>query len=177
MEVAARSPDDTASELYREHFEFVWRNARRFGADDAWVEDAVHETFLVATRRLHEFEGKSSLRTWLFAIAVRVVQRMQRDRSRYQTKLRRVEEQAPPDVDLPHDREDAARTLRALLLHLDEAKRVVLILAELEGMTTPEIARELGLKQGTVDSRLRNARLELARVVKRLRARDERRAR
>jgi DNA-directed RNA polymerase specialized sigma24 family protein len=71
-----------AEALYREHFAFVWRNARRLGCTDDWVDDAVHEIFLVAARRLDEFEGRSSLRTWLFAITFRVVGRMKRDRAR-----------------------------------------------------------------------------------------------
>jgi RNA polymerase sigma-70 factor (ECF subfamily) len=64
---------ERAEALYREHFAFVWRNARRLGCTEEWVDDAVHEVFLVATRRLEEFEGRSSIRTWLFAIAFRVV--------------------------------------------------------------------------------------------------------
>ena len=61
---AARLPEDRdqAEVLYREHFAFVWRNARRLGCTDEWVDDAVHEVFLVATRRLDEFRGHSALR-------------------------------------------------------------------------------------------------------------------
>jgi len=162
--------------LYREEFDFVWRNARRLGADDGWVDDAVHEVFLVAARRLHEFEGRSHPRTWLFAITLRVVQRLRRDRARYDARLRRFRDHPVPESDAPHEREDDARYLRALLQDLSEPKRVVIILAELEGMTTPEIGRLLGLKHGTVDSRLRAARLELAKLVQRQRARDARSA-
>ncbi|HEU5073215.1 MAG TPA: sigma-70 family RNA polymerase sigma factor, partial [Polyangiaceae bacterium] len=60
-----------------------------------------------------------------------------------------------------------ARYLRQLLERLDESKRVIVILTELEGMTSKEIAALLGLKQGTVDSRLRSARQELLRMVER----------
>ncbi len=172
--VAAWSEEDGVGAFYREHFDFVWRNVRRLGAGDAWADDAVHEVFLVVARRLAEFEGRANPRTWLFAITLRVVQRMGRDRARYDARIRRFGEQPAAITDSPHERDDAARHLRSLLLRLDEPKRVVLILAELEGMTTPEIGVLLGLKHGTVDSRIRAARLELAQHVARERARDER---
>ena len=75
--------------LYRENHAFVWRNARRLGAQN-WVDDAVHEVFLVATRRLHEFEGRASAKTWLFAITFRIVQRLQRDKFRQQRHTARA---------------------------------------------------------------------------------------
>ncbi len=165
---------DEAESLYREHFAFVWRNARRLGCGDDWVDDAVHEVFLVATRRLDEFERRASVRTWLFAITFRVVARMQRDRARRQQRIARyMAEQASPIADAARETE-AAEYLRHLLLKLNEAQRVVVILAELEGFTSAEIARTLGIPAGTVDSRLRAARQQLARAIERDRAQDER---
>jgi RNA polymerase sigma-70 factor, ECF subfamily len=151
-------------ELYSQHYEFVWRNARRLGASDEWVDDAVHETFLVAARRLHEFEQRSSPKTWLFAITVRVVDHLRRGRRRYESRLSRYAEQAP-NASNPWRRDEAARLLRALLDRLDEDKRVVVILAELEGFTAAEIADALGTKRGTIETRLRKARQLLARMV------------
>jgi RNA polymerase sigma-70 factor (ECF subfamily) len=163
--------------LYREHFAFVWRNARRLGCTEDWLDDAVHEVFLVATRRLSEFQGRSGIRTWLFAITFRVVARMQRDRSRQRRQTNRyVSEQPEPVSDAARETE-AAEYLRQLLLKLSEPQRVVLILAELEGFTSLEIADTLGVPVGTVDSRLRAARIQLARTLERDRARDERWAR
>ena len=165
---------EQAETLYREHFAFVWRNARRLGCTDEWVDDAVHEVFLVATRRLAEFEQRSALRTWLFAITFRVVGRMRRDRARRQARVERyVTEQSELVADAARETE-AAQYLRQLLLKLNEAQRVVLILAELEGFTSAEIAETLGIPAGTVDSRLRAARRQLARVLERDRAKHER---
>lgn len=163
-----------AEALYREHFAFVWRNARRLGCSDEWVDDAVHEVFLVATRRLAEFEGRSSLRTWLFAITFRVVGRMGRDRARRRVHdTRYAAEQSKPAHDAERQNE-AAQYLRVLLSKLSEPQRLVLILAELEGFTSAEIAETLSVPVGTVDSRLRSARLQLAQVLKRDRLRAER---
>lgn len=161
-------------ELYRRHFEFVWRNARRLGCSDEWVEDAVHEVFMVATRRLAEFEGRSSERTWLFSIALRVVQRMQRDRARQRQHLTRYAAEQPPPVADSGDQNEAAEYLRHLLQQLPETLRAVVILAELEGFTTLEIAESLEVPRGTIDSRLRNARIALSEAIERDRARDRR---
>jgi RNA polymerase sigma-70 factor (ECF subfamily) len=167
----ARGP---AELLYREHFAFVWRNARRLGCTDDWLDDAVHEVFLVATRRLGEFEGRSGMRTWLFAITFRVVGRMQRDRARQRRQTNRYVTEQPELVSDAARETEAAEYLRQLLLKLSEPQRVVLILAELEGFTSVEIAETLAVPAGTVDSRLRAARIQLARTLERDRARDER---
>ncbi len=165
----------TLEAVYREHVHFVWRNARRLGSDESWVDDAVHEVFLVVAERLHEFEARSSMRTWLFAVTFRVVRRLRRNRSRYLSRLLRLADQAAEsDQGQTWSRDDAGRDLRRILGRLGESKRAVYILAELEGMTTPEIARCLGLKPGTVDSRLRTARLELAAWAERERLREKR---
>ena len=163
-----------AEALYREHIEFVWRNARRLGCSDDWVEDAVHEIFMVATRRLPEFEGRSSPRTWLFAITLNVVQRMRRDRARQRQHLARYVVERAPEPGNAEGQAEAAEYLRHLLQQLPEAQRAMVILTELEGFTTAEIAESLGLPRGTVDSRLRAARRALARILERDRARHER---
>jgi RNA polymerase sigma-70 factor (ECF subfamily) len=150
--------------LYAQHYAFVWRNARRLGASDDWVDDAVHEVFLVAARRLHEFEQRSSAKTWLFAITLRVVDRLRRGRRRYEHRLTDYAEHAQRVSD-PWRRDDAARLLRVLLGRLDHDKRVAVILADLEGFTAQEIADALGTKRGTVETRLRKARQLLARMV------------
>jgi len=163
-----------AEALYREHFAFVWRNARRLGCTDDWVDDAVHEVFLVAARRLDEFERRSSVRTWLFAITFRVVGRMKRDRARRSAHVSRYLAEQPAPVSDAARESEAAQYLRQLLLRLSEPQRVVLILAELEGFTSAEIAATLGVPTGTVDSRLRAARGQLARALERDRAKQER---
>jgi RNA polymerase sigma-70 factor (ECF subfamily) len=164
-------PDDAKIELfYGHHQDFVWRNARRLGCADEWVDDAVQEVFLVAARRLSELQPDSNVRGWLFAIVVRVAQRMQRDRGRYRARLQRYSETRLGDHSAsPEASSGAAHTLRQLLGRLDEPKRAVVILIELEGMTSSEVGRALGIPQGTVDSRLRAARQQLAVWIEELR--------
>lgn len=153
------------SALYREHYAFVWRNARRLGCGDDWLDDAVHEVFLVVSRQLAEFEGRASMRTWLFAITLRVVQRLRRDRSRRRSHLERYTSERPASVIDGARETETAQYLRYLLGLLPEAQRMVLILVELEGFTSLEVAETLGVPAGTVHSRLRTAKLSLAKVI------------
>ena len=91
----ARAVEAAVERLYREHQTFVWRNARRLGCADEWVDDAVQEVFLVAARRLSELTAEANTRGWLFAIVFRVVQRMQRNRARYRARIHRYSETEP----------------------------------------------------------------------------------
>ncbi len=162
---------------YRQHHAFVWRSLARLGVGDAALPDASHDVFMVVARRLPEFEGRASIKTWLFAICLRVARATHRDFAREQKYRARYEAAQPTLPEQPHARADAARTLRDMLQQLDEDKRAVFIMAELEEMTAPEIAAVLAIKTATVYSRLRLARTELERVVKREAVRARREAR
>jgi len=166
-------------EVYKEWFDFVWRSARRLGASDAIVDDAVQDVFLVVHRRLHDFEGRSSIKTWLFGITMRVVKDYRRA-----SRRRGISEPLPAALVDPARRsplEELAKSEACALLHsmleeLDDDKRPVFVLAELEQMTVPEIAKVLGKNTNTVYSRLRAARAEFNAAVKRHHARSERRS-
>lgn len=155
------------AQIYAEHHAFVWRSLARLGVHDARLPDTAHDVFMVVARRLAEYEGRASMRTWLFAIAMRVAQGVRRDFAREQRGRERLRD-VSHEAHAPHDGADAARILHELLEHLDDDRRAVFIMAELEGMTAPEIAMATGTKLPTVYSRLRLAREELARHVARL---------
>jgi RNA polymerase sigma-70 factor (ECF subfamily) len=155
--------------IYREHFAFVWRSLRRLGVPDAALEDLAQDVFVVVARRLDDFEGRSSVRTWLFGIAMRVVRTRRRSEWRRARKLdelaRAYASQPPPD---PAARRDAQRLLSALLDELDDEKRAVYVLVELEGMTVVEVAREFEINVNTIYTRLRAARRQLEDAADRL---------
>jgi hypothetical protein len=79
-------------EIYRDHFAFVWRSARRLGVDASSLDDVVQEVFVIAHRRLPSFEGRSSVSTWLFGITLRVARDHRRSRAR-----RPLDPHAEPD--------------------------------------------------------------------------------
>jgi RNA polymerase sigma-70 factor, ECF subfamily len=156
--------------IYREHFASLWRAVQRFGVPERDAADATQEVFVIAHRRFAEFEGRSSLRTWLFGIAFRVAA----GRRRRASDRREVLESAGVEADLdPADDPEAQamrRELRGLLQLGLEAlpleQRAVFTLFELEGLSGEEIAQALGEPEGTVRSRLRLARATFSRVVK-----------
>jgi RNA polymerase sigma-70 factor (ECF subfamily) len=175
------SEPQTFLDLYETHLSFVWNGVRRLGVPESAVEDVVQEVFLVVHRKLGDFEGRSSLKTWLFGIALRVVRHhRRRQRSqRYSGEIETHEVDALVDPKSPSPQQSAESgqmraTLHRLLDELDDEKREVLVLAELEQMTAPEIAEVTGTNLNTVYWRLRMARQEFERLVTRLNARKER---
>jgi RNA polymerase sigma-70 factor (ECF subfamily) len=150
-------------EVYEQLFDFVWRSLRRLGVPRAGIDDAVQDVFVVVHRRLPEFEGRSSLRTWVFGIALRVAHDHRR-RARRKGGLapldpRMADEGLDPDASLA--RSEAVRELDRILGGLDEGKRAVFVLVEIEEMSAPEAALALGANVNTVYSRLRAARREV----------------
>lgn len=160
--------------LYREHHAYVWRNLQRLGVSESQVADAVHDVFLVVARRLHEFEHRATMRTWLFAISFRVAQSFHRDRQRQAQREQPLDD--PDAGPAPDASADTSIMLHQLLQRLDDDKRAVFILAHLEGMTASEIATVLGLKIPTVYSRLRLAREVIERALNDAPANTQRRA-
>lgn len=151
----------TLETVYRDHYDFVWRSVRRLGLSDGEVDDAVQDVFMVVHRRLADFEGRSSVRTWLFGIAMRVVKDHRRRGQRADRRVRAYQDPQPVTGPCPEDQVAKVRAVQLLdnlLECLDDDKRAVFILADFEGMTAPEIAEALGVKLNTVYSRLRLAR-------------------
>jgi RNA polymerase sigma-70 factor (ECF subfamily) len=162
------APWAASDALYREHFRFVWRTVRHLGLQGSAVDDVVQEVFLVVHRRLGDFAGRSSAKTWLYGIVRRVV-------SDHRRTLRRRPALASTDVpaadvdavvcerqgpEASAEQAERVRLLHRLLAELGDDKREVFVLAELEGLTIAEIAEALGVNANTIASRVRAARRE-----------------
>src|SRR5262245_44836563 len=81
-EAAPRSPPPapTLDAIYEAHVAYVWRVVQRLGVPESSADDAVQDVFLVVHRKLDGFEGRSSIRTWLYGIALRVARDHRRKR-------------------------------------------------------------------------------------------------
>lgn len=156
-------------EIYDDHFSFVYRSARRLGVHERLLDDATQDVFLVVHRRLAEFEGRSSIKTWLYGITRRVAKDHRRRAGRKDQGQVPADDLAGTDQSPAEDaaRRQAAERLESILGALDVAKREVFVLAEIEQMTVPEIAESLGLNLNTTYSRLRVARAEFEKAVAR----------
>ncbi|MEZ4472641.1 MAG: sigma-70 family RNA polymerase sigma factor [bacterium] len=157
--------------IYDTGFAHVWRTLRRLGVEERDLEDAAHEVFVVVHRRLGDYDPGRPLRPWLSGIAWRVAAD-ERRRARHHRERLGVEDTAPCPAPGP-EQALAAGQARALvhraLQALDLDRRVVFVMAELDGATAPEIADALGVPVNTVYSRLRVARQRFADAVRRLR--------
>jgi len=150
----------TFDHVYDAHFAFVWRVLRTFGVPDAGLEDAAQDVFVVVHRRLGEFEGRAAITTWLFAIARRVACTHRRRHGRDNRSEPIVDDDlvAPNDTFAALSRAQATATVLAILDTMDDDKRTVFALVELEQLSVPEVAKLLDLNLNTTYSRLRIAR-------------------
>jgi len=148
------------AEIFRQYAPFVWRALRRLGVPEADVEDVCQEVFVVVHRKLGDFEGRSSLRTWIYGICARTAS----DYRRSGRVRREVVTDAPPDTAHEGGQHDAValRQARAkldrILDTLDDDKRAVFVLYEIEELTMAEVADSLGCPLQTAYSRLHAAR-------------------
>lgn len=162
----------TLAEIFRDHAPFVWRGLRRLGVPESDVEDVCQEVFVVVHRKLRDFEGRSSLRTWIYGICARTAS----DYRRSGRVRREVVTDAPPDA--PHEGgqhdalalKQARATLDRILDELDDDKRSVFVLYEIEELTMAEVAEALGCPLQTAYSRLHAARKMVEAGVARARA-------
>jgi RNA polymerase sigma-70 factor (ECF subfamily) len=167
----ARPTFDT---VYQAWAPFVWRNARRLGVPFGAVEDVMQEVFLVVHRRLPEFEERTSVRAWLSAILINVVRAHRRTARRKDPSggsglpspepdsLADARSQSPL---LAAERDEAVRELYSILSRMNEERREVLVLSELEELSAREIAQALQVNVNTVSWRLRTARREFEQMV------------
>jgi len=148
--------------LYREQAPAVWRAIRRFGVQPHDVEDVAQEAFLIAHRNLASFDGRSSLRTWMYGIAWRCAVNFRRKERKHEDH--QVEEkhsdlaaQPAPQFDAVEQKQ-ARQLLDELLEQLPQLQRAALVLYELENVSVAEIAEIMDCPAPTIYSRLRLAR-------------------
>jgi RNA polymerase sigma-70 factor (ECF subfamily) len=171
--VTRRAPD--LASVYEAHFRYVWRCLRSLGVHDAQLDDALQDVFMVVQRRLAEFDGNAQLRTWLYAIALRIA-RKYRERLRKEPASLDGERESHPELALTATGEGAAlqneqlALARAALEALSDEQREVFVLARVEQMSAPEIESVIGIPLNTVYSRLRAARLAFEAEVARLKS-------
>ena len=149
--------------LYRRHTPaLVGLVLRVSAAGREEAEDVVQEVWFRAMRGLSGFRWESTLRTWLSGIAVRVWrERARRSRSRSEAELGDVTDLASGAPDLAVVRVDLERAVG----RLEDERRAVLVLHDVEGLTHEEIGAMLGIEPGTSRSRLHRARQELRRSL------------
>ena len=163
----------TFEQVYATWFDFVWRSARRLGVGESSLDDVVQDVFLTVHRRLADFEGRSSVKTWLFGIVLRVTRDYRRTLRRKPTQPLTHEvvgNGSDPLADA--ERAEGLRLLHSLLDNLSDDKREAFVLVELEQMVVPDVAELLQENVNTVYARVRAARHDFEAALRRQRALD-----
>lgn len=131
-------------------------------ADDA--DEVVQDTLLEIARRLHQFEGRSSLSTWAFTIARTACSRRRRGLKNQPTLAEDAAGEVALDAPSPEDhvvRADLGARLNEALMRLSPEAREVLLLRDVEGLSAQEAAAAIGIEVGALKSRLHRARAAL----------------
>lgn len=152
----------------------MWRTAHRLGIADSQLEDVLQDVYLTVFRKLEQFEGRCSSKTWVLAITIRVVGNYRRVRKRKGAGHALTSQVGDPDFVAdgapdPHEqfaRTEAARVLYELIGSMDERRASIFMLVELGGGRVSEIARELGTNVNTMQARLRAARRDFERGLR-----------
>jgi RNA polymerase sigma-70 factor (ECF subfamily) len=151
-----------AAALVRATQSDVWRLCAALG-DSGSADDLTQETYLRAFSALHRFEGRSTLRTWLLAIARRVCADAVRSRRRRRLTLVRdaADLEALATADVAADDVAQGAGVADLLARLEPDRREAFVLTQLLGLSYAEAAEVAGCPIGTIRSRVARARADL----------------
>ncbi len=166
MHLLAASKEPAFRAVFDAEVAFVYRVLRYRGVRERDLEDATQEVFVIVHRRLHEHDpARSSLRTWLYGIAVNVARNdLRRARGREVLGAEATQAEPSEPTATPDDALEAARAreqLLAVLATLDEAQAEAFLLHDVSGVSVAEIAAQQGVPPATVYSRLRLARARI----------------
>lgn len=168
-----RGDPQAFARLVAVHEGMVFNLAARLLGDGEEARDVAQDVFLQVYRTLGRFQGRSTLKTWIYRIVVNQCRNRQRwwrrrkkDRScpideMTAAEEARVSEASPERAETPYDRlarSEQSRVVQRALLGLSFDHRAILLLREVEGLSCDEIAASLRVPSGTVKSRLARAR-------------------
>lgn len=160
--------------VFRAHAAFAWRCLRRLGVAEKDVDDVCQEVFLVLHRKLREIDPPSSVRAYLYGICVRKASdhrrlaRHHRERATDELDLRLVADAAPDSGPMdPVEKKQGLATLDKALAALDEDKRAVFVLFEIEELSMQEVASAVDCPLQTAYARLYAGRKQIEAAFRR----------
>ncbi|HEX2251974.1 MAG TPA: sigma-70 family RNA polymerase sigma factor [Thermoanaerobaculia bacterium] len=163
---------DAFAEVYRSYETPVYNLALRMAGDPEEARDLTQEVFLRVFRHLGKFRGRSSLKTWIYRVAINHCRSRLGRRRLPQSSLTGPEGDAGRDLPDPNRgpeeravARDERRVLEEALAALPVAFREAVVLRDIEGLAYDEIAQVLGVRPGTVRSRIARGREHLRRAL------------
>jgi len=159
--------------IYDEDFGYVVNTLRRLGVRERDVEDIAHEVFVAVHRHLEAYDPSRPRRAWLFGFAVRCAAAHRRRAQHVREQVTDVEPvDAGPRADELVATDQARRLVLLGLEALDDTRRAIFVMHEIDGYRMPEVAEALGIPLNTGYSRLRLARREFTAAVREAQRRD-----
>lgn len=175
--LAARPPsiesrEDRLIRIFEQNYDFVWRLLRRFGLDSSDADDAAQETFMIVLAKIDAIESEFE-RSYLYGTALRVSRNAQRRRTKARAMVpvaadSHVSPEPQPDAATEHSQR--CSLLDAILAELPGELARIVVLAEIECVSSQQIAQLEGIPVGTVSSRLRKGRELLKKKLERRRS-------
>jgi RNA polymerase sigma factor (sigma-70 family) len=157
----AEQDEAAFSALVRRHGPMVLGVCQRILRNSHDTEDAFQATFLVLVQRARSVINQQAIGSWLYTVAFRSAQQARARNIRRQKREAQVQVMPHPEV-APEEPQDWKPVLDHELNRLPEKYRTPVILCDLENRPRREVARQLGLAEGTLASRLARARRMLA---------------
>jgi RNA polymerase sigma-70 factor, ECF subfamily len=155
------------SELVRRHSQGVINVIYRLGGDSQLAEDAAQEAFIQAWLKLSTYHLHTSLRNWLYRIAINIaIDALRKEKHLASVELSEQMATPEPTPEVMLTSRERANWVQNAVLSLPSACRAVLVLREYEGLSYREIANTLNIPIGTVMSRLNYARTLLRESLK-----------
>jgi RNA polymerase sigma-70 factor (ECF subfamily) len=155
-------------EAYDRHHEALRSFARRLLGETVGAEDLVQDVFVALPRAAQSFRGDSSLKTYLISIAVNHCRHHIRSSARKRAALSRASSEPPPcapfsgsSPEREFERHELAQILSRALDRLSVEHRVTFVLCEVEQLKSREVAKIVGIPEGTVRTRLMFAKKKL----------------
>jgi RNA polymerase sigma-70 factor (ECF subfamily) len=159
-------------QVYQRFASMVYNMALRLSGDADEAQDLTQEVFLRVFKSLSRFRGRSSLKTWIYRVSLNHCRsRLGRRRLPMLPLLNRTDREPMPVVDPGRSPEDLAlagdvgRRVARALPRCEPAFREAVVLRDLEGLSYKEIAQVLGVRIGTVRSRIARGREQLRRLL------------
>jgi RNA polymerase sigma factor (sigma-70 family) len=153
--------------LVKRHSPMVWGVCRRTLRNTHDAEDAFQATFLVLIRKAASVVPKEMVGNWLYGVAHQTAQNVRATGARRRKRERQVTDMPEPVTQYDNLWHDLQPLLDQELSRLPDKYRAAIVLCDLEGKTRKEAARQLGLVEGTMASRLARARTMLAKRLAR----------
>jgi RNA polymerase sigma-70 factor (ECF subfamily) len=156
--------------VFEEHVGYVGRVLRHLGVREPDLEDVVQDVFVQVHRGLTEFEGRASIRTWVYRIAWNTAANHRRKRDRAAQRRGELDDEpaVPATQEAELSRKRAREKLGALLANLSDDGRAVFVLYEIEQLSMREVCEVIGCPLQTGYSRLKAARASLEQAAMRL---------